>query len=1191
MVASFLRAVGAAAAVVGIVGTGVLASPGTVAAAPVTTISDTSSCGLPDQITAPSGVTSMTVFASAGAGGVGGAAASANGFGGASGGGSHVIATFTITGGETFTAITGCAGADAPQGGGVVGTGGLGGAGYGAGGSGGTGDFCAGVCGAAIEGPDGSGGGGGGSTALCPGTGCTSSPFVGTPLLIVAGGGGGGESMCTGSLGGAGGAGGQGPVNSGSLGAESGSGPNGLNGVDGEEHPPLSGGDTGGAGGTNSHGFSPAGTNGGDGQNENFGDEAGGGGGGAGYNGGKGSPFTGADDCQPGGGGGGGSTWVDSSATGIQYSGATAASDGQLSISFGLGTATPTIGTTVFDASTNAAWSGTEGVGASAYDVATLSGSSGTPTGSVTFNEYNNGTCNGSPATTTSSVPLSSGAANSGTATLTNAGAYSFQAVYNGDSTYTIATGSCERFNVSGTAAANVTTTVDDATTNAAWPAGGSTDTSSYDTAQVSGGSGTPTGTLTYKYYSDSACTPADLVSTDANEPISSGTVHNSTAVSSTPGQHSWQATYNGDTTYAPSTGSCEPFTVIPTIGTATATVLTTVYDATTNQPWPAGGTTDLNSYDLAQVTGFSGVPSGTVSFNYYSDGNCATLVGTDANVRLDGGATARSSTGTNVVGTHSYKVSYNGDPTYNTATGTCETFMVNSQTTPTVRTTVFDATTKAAWSGTEVGSAKAYDTTKITGLPGVSPSGTVDYSFYRNAKCSGTAAKSQVVTLNASGTVPHSSQTAALAPGTYSYSAMYSGDAHYLTATAACEKFTVNKYTPTLSTTVFDAGTNAAWAGTEVAGAQSHDTATVGGVAGVTPTGTVQYTLFSGSSCTGSPLSATQTVSLATDGSVPDSATSGVLTAGDYSYSVAYSGDKNYAAPSPTCEHFTVLRTSPGLATQSSATVRVGGTVSDSVTISGGFEMTGQTVTFDLFGPSQTPGCSGTPVTQLPATLVANGTNFTATSGSFQPTEPGAYYWIAVYGSDANNNGVSGNCGDPNESVDVVGLTPSASTLPEVNACGQTFSQTFSTGLPGYTYSATSPLPPTLTFNSSTGVLSGPLTAAGHYSFRITATGPLSVSQTYLFPVGPCIDGGNPVVPAGTHGQAYSFTLTGSRGTAPYRFVLVGGGLPPGLSLAPSGLISGTPSMAGTYTFTAQVLDSATAVNVGNMVMTLTIS
>lgn len=65
----------------------------------------------------------------------------------------------------------------------------------------------------------------------------------------------------------------------------------------------------------------------------------------------------------------------------------------------------------------------------------------------------------------------------------------------------------------------------------------------------------------------------------------------------------------------------------------------------------------------------------------------------------------------------------------------------------------------------------------------------------------------------------------------------------------------------------------------------------------------------------------------------------------------------------------------------------------------------------------------------------------------------------------------------------------------------------------------------------------------------------------------------------AGTVGVAFSVTLESVGGTGPYSYSLLSGSLPPGLSLA-SGIISGTPTAAGTYTFTIEVTDANGAVD-----------
>ena len=65
--------------------------------------------------------------------------------------------------------------------------------------------------------------------------------------------------------------------------------------------------------------------------------------------------------------------------------------------------------------------------------------------------------------------------------------------------------------------------------------------------------------------------------------------------------------------------------------------------------------------------------------------------------------------------------------------------------------------------------------------------------------------------------------------------------------------------------------------------------------------------------------------------------------------------------------------------------------------------------------------------------------------------------------------------------------------------------------------------------------------------------------------------------LPAATLGAAYSATLAASGGTPPYTWAVSSGSLPAGLSLnAATGAITGTPVAAGTFSFTAQVTDSA---------------
>jgi hypothetical protein len=59
-----------------------------------------------------------------------------------------------------------------------------------------------------------------------------------------------------------------------------------------------------------------------------------------------------------------------------------------------------------------------------------------------------------------------------------------------------------------------------------------------------------------------------------------------------------------------------------------------------------------------------------------------------------------------------------------------------------------------------------------------------------------------------------------------------------------------------------------------------------------------------------------------------------------------------------------------------------------------------------------------------------------------------------------------------------------------------------------------------------------------------------------------------------GTVGASYATSLFADGGIQPYRWSIVAGQLPPGLSLN-NNTISGTPKTAGTFTFTAKVTDN----------------
>jgi subtilisin family serine protease len=64
-------------------------------------------------------------------------------------------------------------------------------------------------------------------------------------------------------------------------------------------------------------------------------------------------------------------------------------------------------------------------------------------------------------------------------------------------------------------------------------------------------------------------------------------------------------------------------------------------------------------------------------------------------------------------------------------------------------------------------------------------------------------------------------------------------------------------------------------------------------------------------------------------------------------------------------------------------------------------------------------------------------------------------------------------------------------------------------------------------------------------------------------------------VLPAANRNSSYTANFTAGGGAATYTFSVPVGSLPPGLSMSANGVLSGTPTAQGTYSFTVRVLDA----------------
>jgi hypothetical protein len=141
--------------------------------------------------------------------------------------------------------------------------------------------------------------------------------------------------------------------------------------------------------------------------------------------------------------------------------------------------------------------------------------------------------------------------------------------------------------------------------------------------------------------------------------------------------------------------------------------------------------------------------------------------------------------------------------------------------------------------------------------------------------------------------------------------------------------------------------------------------------------------------------------------------------------------------------------------------------------------------------------------------------------------------------------------------------------------------------GVPPYSWSLpANSLPTGLTFNTTSGQISGTPTVAGVFSFFPTVTDSTIPPQKFTAPAGkpvtitvagaPTLKAVTPTLPSGAVATGYSGSLVATGGVPPYTWSVTSGQLPSGLRLnAQSGSISGIPILVTTSAFTVQVTDS----------------
>jgi hypothetical protein len=273
------------------------------------------------------------------------------------------------------------------------------------------------------------------------------------------------------------------------------------------------------------------------------------------------------------------------------------------------------------------------------------------------------------------------------------------------------------------------------------------------------------------------------------------------------------------------------------------------------------------------------------------------------------------------------------------------------------------------------------------------------------------------------------------------------------------------------------------------------------------------------------------------------------------------------------------------------------------------------------------------TPPPTITTTSLLNGTVGTAYSATLHATGgAGTLTWSLATGSslpanlslNSSSGAITGTPTASGPSTFTVKVTDSSGGQPGPVSATQQLSITINnvalgitttslpTGLVGTAYSAsvvaaggTAPytfsitggsLPTWATLNPNTGAITGMPTAAGTSPFTVSVTDsstptPQTVPQPLSITIYSVLAVTTTSLPNGSVNAAYSASVAATGGTLPYTFSITGS-LPAGLSLnSSSGAITGTPTTAGTSTFTVSVADSSSPQQTTRQQLSITIN
>jgi hypothetical protein len=586
----------------------------------------------------------------------------------------------------------------------------------------------------------------------------------------------------------------------------------------------------------------------------------------------------------------------------------------------------------------------------------------------------------------------------SGEFTPPEAGTYSWSAHYSGDSENPSEDSICSAVSAVSSASPNLSATATSAVTV------GSTIN---DEATLTGGFEAG-GQLTFRAFGPNNQTCAGTPKYEDTVAVNGDGSYSPSGFAPVPaGLYRWTVQYGGDANNEPASLGCgaanqssvvnRASPVLSGLATSVVTVGSPIHD------------------EVTFTEAFS--PTGEVTFSVFgpTDTDCSTPLETDA-VPVQGGQATSANFLSQQAGEFRWTADYPGDANNEPASLPCNA--ANQSSTVNKDSPSLSAT---ATSAVTVGST-INDEATLTG--GFQTSGQLVFRAFGpdNPTCAGTPQYEEAVPVNGNGSYAPAGFVASPA-GLYRWTVEYGGDASNepdsLGCNAAGQSSTVDKASPSLE----------GIASSAIVGSPIHDEVTLTG--GFSPTGEVTFSVYgpTDTDCS-TPL---VTGSVPIQGNHATSANFLPQQAGEFRWTADYDGDANNEPASLPCnaanQTSTVSKASPSLSGTATSANTVGETITDSATLTGGFEAGGQLV-FRVFGPNDQT-CSTSPKYQ--ETVDVDGDGSYSPPG-FKPAVAGLYRWTVEYGGDGNNQLAGLPCGTVNQ-ASAVGMVAVAFTAGATSA------------------------------------------------------------------------------------------------------------------------------------------------------------